>query len=185
MLRIDGGVKRQRADHPISSSTRGAISYAINVQDRHALGEISNNQFINKVAESLHVNSQTARRIAERGVKRASEDNTHQSCFSGQNLAPYAKEGRPKVLTKEQKKILWRKATSSYEWRHVSWVNVAKVSILLYSSLSAWLIPSLLSRNATFRPHLSLLQRPFMREDLDVIIHDTSHFSIRRWRMTA
>ena len=49
MLHIDEGVKRQRAGHSISSSTRGAISYAINVQDRRALGEISNNQFINKV----------------------------------------------------------------------------------------------------------------------------------------
>ena len=121
MLCNNGLVNKHRGGRQISPSTRGAISYAINVQDRHPLGEISNNQHITNVAESLHLNRTTVRRIAKRGEKRAREDSTEE------NLLSDPKKGRSNLLTKEEKERLWKKAISTYEWRHASWMDVAKV----------------------------------------------------------
>ena len=80
MIRTNGDPNPHKRGRQISSATREAISYAIIVQNRVSLSEISNNQYINKVgvmAKEPDVNPHTARDIAVRGVKRARKDSTH------------------------------------------------------------------------------------------------------------
>ena len=60
MLRVDEPAKKHKGGRHISPSTRCAISYAINVQNRKPLGESTNNAYINKIAEELDVNPHTA-----------------------------------------------------------------------------------------------------------------------------
>ncbi len=103
----------QKRGRDVSPSTRGAIAYA-RYQNRSPLRVIQ---------ARTGVPLSTISDICNHANKRAKTHETES--FRGENTASGSHSERPPMLCQEEIDNMIKLATSSYEWRRKSWMNVA------------------------------------------------------------
>ena len=103
----------QKRGREVSSATRGALAYA----------RFKNRSPLRVIQARTGVPISTISDITNHAYKRAKIHET--ASFHGENTAPGSRSGRSSMLCQEEIDNMIKLATSSYEWRRKSWMDVA------------------------------------------------------------
>ena len=103
----------QKRGREVSPATRGALAYA----------RFNNRSPLCVIQARTEVPSSTISDITNHAYKQIKIHET--ASFHGENIAPGSRFGRSSMLCQEKIDNMIKLATSSYEWRRKSWMNVA------------------------------------------------------------